>query len=462
MDKRYPLIAAAVAAAVASYHVDAQPTLAQAQSPVASLVIAGSSAAAPGFEIAIEKDLCGGSGATPGSATLAISSVGGSKNFLAYSCATGATFGSIPSGSIITVYYRTEGGSVVGALPLVNNTSIKRLDLSNSTCATSTSTDGTGAQIATCTVTGTTSVVGTSDGWSGAVTADTVQLGITDVEPGQLVGADYPSAYGTYFGTATPAQMGSLTHSRLFDQVFGFLVNTQQGNGLTAGQAINLSEQSAKAILSGYTDWNAIPDALTGSPIGSSSATNNLVLINREQGSGTRTSANIYFLRYGCGSTNAISSSGLGNFSTGDELTQANTTPGAIAYASIDNKLNPANSSKYTNLTLATINGVTPSNLAAATGQYGWWFEATAVIPTGGITVTNSATLANELIGKVEELSYAPAIPDVLAIPGIGATVNSPTTALTNNGGSGTTEIYTNPYTRGGNSCNVASLETPQ
>jgi len=111
MSHKYPLIAAAVAAAFASTYADAVPTLSQAANPAASLVIAGSSAAQSGLFSALEADLCGGS-----ANALVVKSAGGSGNFLALSCALNTAVGGTPgiaAGSIVTVYYRTEGGSVV-------------------------------------------------------------------------------------------------------------------------------------------------------------------------------------------------------------------------------------------------------------------------------------------------------------------------------------------------------------
>jgi hypothetical protein len=433
------MIVAAVATAMASGYANAVvPTLAQANAPTAALVMAGSSAAAAGVGTAIENNLCGGA-----ANTLIASSKGGSGNFLAFSCFTATAITGIPANTLVTIYYRTEGGSVVGALPVVSNKQIKRLNLGDTANCTL------AGNIASCTVTGTTSVTGTTDAWGGAVVADTVQLGVTDVEPGQLTNADFPSNYSAAaFGTATPAQLKLLSTSRLYDQVFGLVVN-KQGQTFTG---VNLSKQSAANILLGnYSDWGNVPDALTGNPVASAPST--IHRINREPGSGTRTATNIFFLGYQCGTLNSIPPvpGETLNFSTGEELTLANNTPGSIAYASIDQILNPANGTKFTNLVLATIDGVAPSNLAAATGRYGFWFEAT-LVPETGVT-GGSLALSNYLQQNLPKLALAPSIPDVLAIPGIGG--NPATTPLTTNGATGTATIYVNPYSRAGNSCSV-------
>jgi ABC-type phosphate transport system substrate-binding protein len=442
MAQKYPMIAAAVAAALTGYANAAPPTVAQAAAAAGTLVIAGSSAAQTAVTNAVENDICGGS-----ANTLVVKSSGGSGNFTALSCQTANAVGSIPSGTIVTIYYRTEGGSVVGALPLVQGHQVKRLDLTQCTAG------------AVCTVNGVTATSGPNDSWTGAVTEDFVQLGITDVEPGQLTGADSPLTSGigtpyatTAFGNATPAQLAALSTVRLFDQVFGLVVNTSGESFST----LNISKQTAANILLGlFTDWSGVPDASssTGAPLSSAAAP--ITHVDREPGSGTRTATNIFFLNYQCGATQPIAATGgeVLNYSTTDELTLANSTKGSIAYTSIDQIQNPANGTKFPNLALFQIDGVTPSNWAAATGSYGFWFEATAVPATTPAVTGNSAQISTFLQGDMPKLARAPASPDILVIPGIGGNVGA--VPFNNNGQTGTAEIYVNPYTRGGGSCNV-------
>jgi ABC-type phosphate transport system substrate-binding protein len=455
MSHKYPLIAAAVAAAFASQIAGAAvPTPAQAAAPAASLVMSGSSAAAPAVANFIENTLCGSS-----ANTLQVSSVGGTKNFLAYACFLPAAITdptgpgpSISSGSLVTIYYRTEGGSVVGAIPVAANHAIKRLNLADTSCG------GTGLT-ATCTITGTTSIAGTGDTWAGAVVAAQTQLGVTDVEPGQLTGGDSPlPPNGNYatsaFGNPNQKQMAALSTFPLLQQVFGLVVNTS-GQSFSA---VNLSRESAANILQGnYTDWSSVPDASTGNSV--SSGSSHITRVDREAGSGTRTSANIYFLGYQCSSTTNITNNAgeTLNFSTGDELTLANSTAGSIAYASIDNIKAPSNGTKYPNLVLASINNVAASNLAAAAGSYDYWFEAT-LVPNAPATSGSSLTLSDFLIANLPDLTSAPQLPDINVIPGASSN-NIPTVAATggpaNNGKTGTLEVFVNPFTRGGNSCNV-------
>ncbi len=458
MTSKYPAIAAAVAAAMAAGYAHAQaPSLATLQanlSTAPSLVIAGSSAAQSSIANAVEVDLCGGA-----SNTTIITSTG-DTNFNVYACDTSVSAGSISAGTLVIIYYRSEGGSVVGALPMITNPStgsqpkIQRIALNDCT---------TGPPI-TCSITGTTSSNGMNDSWTGAVAKDYVQLGVTDVEPRQLVNGDYPTNYSTtLFGTQAynQTQLPTLSTVRAVQQVFGFGVNPGNItlNGANNGQ-INLTNESiANILLLNYSDWSAVPDALTGEPISTASAP--ITRIDREPGSGTRTSTNIYFLNYQCGSTIGITTQ-MGeqlNYATGDELKQANSTPGAIAYASIDNLNEPKNTS-YTNLVLATINGVTPSTLAAAAGEYSFWFEAT-LVPNPTLTSGSSYDLSQYLQSKVPEYGSAPIAADINVIPNIAG--NGPgTVPLTGRSGdigssTWTAEIYLNPYTRNGSSCNVPS-----
>lgn len=447
MNRTYPLVAAAVAVALGSGIAAAAspPSLAAAASTAYSLIIAGSSAAQSSIQNAFEVDACGGA-----ANALSVQS-SGNKNFFAFSCVTANVIGSVPAGTLVTVYYRSEGGSVTGALPLISGASIQRLLLTDPSCTVSSS-----GTIGTCAVTGVTATNGPNDSWTGAVTKAQVQLGVTDVEPAQLTNLDYPKNYSTsVFGTATPAQLAALSVVPAVQQVFGLAVNT---TGMTLntsanGPHINLSAESVANILErNYTNWNSVPDALTGQPVTTNSVA--ITRIDREPGSGTRTQANIYFLHYQCGSTTGINNTTNEqlNYSTGDELTQANTVGGSIAYASIDNIL-PPKASSYSNLVPVYLNGIEPSTLAAATGQYDDWFEATLVTPDYSIPA-DAAAISSWLQTDLPNLSAAPLQADINVIPNVGT--NSATVPLTSNS-NGTITVYINPFTRGGNSCNVPS-----
>jgi hypothetical protein len=424
-------IAAAVAMAIggvpAAYAV--APTLANCQNPTDSLFLAGSSAAQKGFFSAVNTDGLGGNGVTYTSSN---------GNFQAL-CGISSNASLAPIGNAVVIHYRAEGGSVVGALPIVSGKAIKFLDISTATTL--------GGALTT---TGTSATVGTTDGWGGALTTHTVEVGITDVEPAQFAGSNYPSAYSSaVFGTASPAQLAGLTKTALVDQVFGLFVNTSGINGGGTGQAIDLSRETAAAILKGtYTDWSQVPTASGGQV---SSVAKAITVVNREAGSGSRAGASIYFLHTNCaptGSTiNDPNPAGDG-YATGDVLATAGTTTGAITYASIDN-------AGKANLTTVSLNGVAPSNLAATAGTYDWWYEAQLI--KGTITSTGGAAIYSFLTTELAAVSTAAHFASILAIPGVAGNVKhvpvvaSPPPA----GTTGTTTIYVNPFTRSNNSCNV-------
>jgi hypothetical protein len=440
-------VAAAVAAVLAAGSaVASQPSPASAAAPAVSLFIAGSSAAKNAVLGALETGICGGS--------FSLFSSTGNTNFLAVSCTPAAITG-VPSANgsnVFTIWYRTEGGSVVGALPLVSGSTINQLSLAGAA--------GSGGSY-TVAVGGSSAVNGIDDSFTGGVFKAPVQMGITDVEPGALVGNNYPSAYRTAtYGHATPAQLALLTATTIFDQVFGIFVNTNSapsqftaaenaGHG-TATASLNLPAEAIANVLQGTSsDWSRVPDT-TGTAV--TAASQPIVIVNREQGSGSRTSTDIFFTGDHCapGSTPILeSTAGTADFfSTGNVLATANTIPGAITYASIDNA-----GTSFPNLTLVAVNGVAPTNLNAATGEYGDWFEATAVTgPNFASLSADQQGLINNLTTRFQTEATAPGGTQVLAIPGNSTNVASlpvTGTASVNNGKT----IYINAFTRSGGSC---------
>jgi hypothetical protein len=421
-------------------------TAAQAQTPATPtqcaaafnfLYVAGSSAAQPAFASALANDLFDSNGETT------ISAGGGNGNFKAYcGFAKAGNGASVPTGSVVTLYYRAEGGSVTGALPIASGKTINQLNLQTAAC-----------QVAAPTVNGTSATVGTVDGWTGCVTEHAVEMGVTDVDPPQFTksSGNYPTAYSTtVFGSANLQSFTFTGQSRLFDQVFGLYVNTQTINGATTtGATVNLSREAGAAIFAGnYTDWSEIASASGGAV---SSVAAPITVISREAGSGTRTGASIYFLGSNCAKaalTYVDNFPTYDGYATGDVLTYASTTPGAVTYASIDNS--------KTGLTIAQLSGVTPSNLAGATGQYDWWFEAytqraASIASTGGLALYNWLKG-----GELANLATAPQKPDIIAIPNLGTngpgSTNIQIVPLLS---AGATPVYLNPYTRGTGNCNI-------
>jgi hypothetical protein len=436
-------VAAAVAAVLAAGSaVATQPTPASAAAPNVGLYIAGSSAAKNAVLSALESGICGGSFSSFSST--------GDTNFFAVSCTPAASTG-LPSANgsnIFTIWYRDEGGSVVGALPLVSGSLINQLSLAGASGS---------AGVYTVAVAGSSASNGIDDSFASGVVKEPVQFGITDVEPSALVGDNYPSAYkSSVYGKASPTQLAGLSATTLFDQVFGIFVNTNSsafttaekaGQGTAAG-TLNLPAETITNILQGNsTNWNNVPDT-TGAAVTAASLP--IVITNREQGSGSRTATSIFFTDDECNknaTSIAESTGGTADFfSTGNVLAAANGIPGSITYASIDN----AGSTSFPNLTLVQVNGVTPSQLAAASGEYADWFEATGVTgPNFSSLTADQQGLIADLITSFQTEATAPNTPDILAIPG-----NSTNNASLPVTGTLANKIYINPFTRSGVSCN--------
>jgi hypothetical protein len=441
-------VAAAVASVLASGAAMAgQPTPAQAASPSVGLYVAGSSAAKNAVLSALEtgSSFCGGS--------YSLFSSTGDGNFFAVSCTPAASTG-LPSANgtnVFTIWYRDEGGSVVGALPLVSGSQINQLSLAGAS--------GSGGSY-TVAVGGSSGTNGIDDSFTGGVSKEPVQMGITDVEPGALNGQNYPSAYrSSVYGHATSIQLAGLTQATIFDQVFGVFVNTnstafstaeKSGQG-TATASLDLSRQTIGAILQGNQgNWNDVPDT-SGNAVTSASLP--ITIVNREQGSGSRTATDIFFTGDHCTTPLqtpiAESTGGTADyFSTGNVLAAANTIPGAITYASIDN----AGSSSFPNLTLVAVDNVQPTNLNAAAGTYGDWFEATVTTGSSyGSLSADQQGLIQGLIAAFQTEATLPGAADILANPNY----NTPSYPISGTGVTITGHtVYVNPFSRIGNSCN--------
>jgi hypothetical protein len=433
MDNR--ILASAIALALGT------ATAAHAQTcaaPNDALYVAGSSAAKPAFQVALQSDLF-----TAGSEVSYSSSNGDFEAF----CGTAASGNGagIPAGDIVTVYYRAEGGSVVGALPIVSGNAVNMLDLS-----------GPGCNTAIPATTGTSAANGTTDSWGGCVTTHGVELGVTDLEPSVFYSnaktQNYPTAYSpAVFGSASQNQLVSLAANSkpLFQQVFGIFVNP----GTTISTPINLSRETVGNILNGtIKNWSAVPTA-TGA---ASSTPLAIALKNREAGSGTRTGATLYFLGEECttsgGSLLRVTSNDA--YATSDVLKNAASVPGAITYATIDNN------GKQSNLAMVQLSGVIPTNLNAASGQYDYWYEATGLLgntsgTSGGITTPGGSGLASWLTGgELQNLASAPHAADINVIPTAGTNTSVTATVPLVSSTVGGKTIYVNPFTRQGNSCN--------
>ena len=438
-------IAAAIVAVLgagASVNALAVPTQAQAAASTNVLYISGSSAAKNAILGAIENDLCGGA------ANALIASSTGNTNFFAVSCTPASTTGvtNANGSNVFTVYYRAEGGSVVGALPLVSGKAIAQLDLTQAGTLV-----GNALSIP---VGGSSAANGTTDTFTG-VTKHQTGLGVTDVEPGALIGDNYPTSYSTTaYGTASPSQLSGLTSFAVFQQSFGIFVNP---TNFATPTAVCLSSSDVAGLLSGsITDWHKVEDCATHLPV--AAATLPAVLVNREPGSGSRAATSIIWLNDECDPnfTGVIEDQATDYFSTGDVLTATTTTSGGFTYASIDQSKAP--------LIQASIDGVAPSNLAAAQGIYRFWVESSLVEPNYFASLPAvSQSLATFFVTDLQNGNTAPHSAQITLIPGSGtnttaalpasSTANTCTNAACSVKTS--TAIYVNPFTKLGANCNV-------
>ena len=459
------LVAAAVSAVLGTAVAQAdQPTLATVQAALtaktaAQFFISGSSAAKNGVRAFVQSQLCGNG--TTGTLTTFLSSAPVSNpDFNAWACT--ATAGP-NSGAINVIYYRAEGGSVVGVYPIINNVSVFQLDLTaaNTTCAPSTTTAGT----YNCPVSGSSLAQGPSDSWGPVgVFKSTSDYGISDLEPDAFVGNNSPYAaappagyvLNTFGPARTQAQLKAISHTTIFQQTFGVVVNTSL-------PVSSLSKSAIANVLAGnYVDWSSVPAFGAASPgSGVTSGSTPIFVCNREVGSGTRTASAIYFLGDHCvGGAPSVSEGGNDNYATSDELVcvsnngsanGAATGSLAIGYASVDNASKVGAGTSAPNAKFISIDGVAQTNYNSATGQSDFAFEATAQA-----NAASGHAGANNYVAffqpRLQAIGTAPQSAQVNAIPGQPAG-NSAQLPLQASGA-----IFTTDFDRGGqagNSCNA-------
>jgi hypothetical protein len=474
--RKISLAVVAVAAALGAGLAQADtPTLAQVQAvlPTAEggngagkeFWFAGSSAAKNGIKAFITSTFCGGT-----LSAWTSSGTGSVPDFNAWACT--ATAGPT-AGSLTIWYYRAEGGSVVGVYPVISNTAIKYLDL---TVANTTCPNVAGGGL--CIVAGTSSTNGPNDTWgpagvSGSTKASSApnrapDLGISDAEPDAFVGANSPyvaappAGYtaGTFGPAQTQAALKAMTHTTIFQQTFGIVVN----NSITQ---TTLGRNVVANILQGsYINWNSTPDIASATPGAAIKAASTPIFVcNREVGSGTRTVTDIFFNGDHCVPGAPAISEGASatvhdNYSTGELLTcvqnngSTNGAPAgsvAIGYAGVDNNT----AAKLGGLAhfVSLDSGPIPTNYTTAIGATEFAFEATANTNTAS-TNPNAAAIIAAVIPLLQAVGTAPQSLQINAIPAqpAGNTAVLPLQTV------GTTPIYTTDFYRGGglgNSCSV-------
>lgn len=437
-------IAAAVAAALSgSAAFAAGPTLAEITAvPQANTInIMGSSAIKNAVLASLQTTFCGGTFTN-------ITSSGNNTNFLGVSCTPAS--GQATNAGVYNVFVRYEGGSVTGYLPIVNAVGVSEIS---------------GPSLTTLTpaINGSSAGNGTDDSFQitgGSFTKVQPDLGIGDVEAAALINFNYPTPYvTTVWGPVNNGGLFALKTKPLVDEVYALFVN--ESGGSFTENPLNLNLQTVQNILlHKVSNWSQVLDVNGAAVVSAPVAIN---IVNREQGSGSRAATDILLAGDGCSSA-SVSGSTIFNktgaaqyFSTGDVLTAANSVPGAITYATIDN----IGAKQGPNLSVVSLNGVAPSNLAAAQGNYPFWVEANFV-NNAGTTGADSAAI-NNIVTALEAQGTTAALADINVIPLISAANGSGTLNSTvhlnpvGNGvvptGGGTATVYINPYTRNGHTC---------
>jgi hypothetical protein len=438
MNRKVTLAAAIGAVLGTGAAYAAQPTLAQIEASTNNIFIAGSSAAKNAILGALVTNVCGGA------ANAFQFNSSGNGNFFAVSCVPVAAANAANPTAVYNMFYRDEGGSVVGMLPIVNSKSINQLSLVAGTIG------GCAASPCNIPVTGTSSTNGVTDtfGPAGTVAPAPVDIGVADVEPAALTGNNYPTPYSTtVWGPVNNAGLVGLSGTQLFGEVYALFVN--ENSAAFIENPLNLSVQTTQQILTHkIKNWSLVTDTAGNTVTNASLA---IQIVNREKGSGSRTATDLLLAGDACSTAGGVLFDTAGAtdfFSTGDVLTAAAAIPGSITYATIDQT--------KTNMVMVNLDGVTPSNLAAATGQYPFWVEATYVQNPAS---TADAGVMAFIEGALQTEATAPHVADVLAIPGVPAAGPNVAHSVLSNSASavpalGPATIFTNPFTRGGVTCN--------
>jgi hypothetical protein len=331
------------------------------------------------------------------------------QDFRAYSCTLNAA--GLPAsiaGRTAVVYYRSEGGSVYGVGPLAKNVQVKRL-LLNSSC-----TRATPPAFGSCSVTGYNL---TTDGVaSGNLTNSVVDLGVSDVEPTRFVGENWPAAGTSVLGSQpNNTQFGTVSSQTATGTVFGILVNASV-------QVDDLSRQDINSIFTGqYGTWDQV--AAVNNTV---DASGEITVCRREPGSGTQTSASIYFNGQGCPAGYPFVAAPAGPL-FGNPVIEAGTS--TTMNTCVANNTNAIGIQTYvatapTGTKWVTINGKLPGKVAAALGDYDFWFESTFNKDEVIAAKPLENALADFLISRARNAATIPANDSVFALYNGGA--NSP------------------------------------
>ena len=437
-------VAAALACSAPAFALDLTNTI----NSTVQLTASGASASRDAFLVMMANTVC-----QAGTFDMYRASPTVGQDFRAYSCriVNDATAFGAAANQTATVFYRSEGGSAFGAVPVATGVQVLRLNVDTSCTATATlSVPGVPVAVAVhdCALPALDYQLATDTSASADqnLVKRSVDLSVSDLEPKFFAGANYPSS-GVFAGVPAGSRQGLLNALNPaaqvgFGQVFGVLVNNvatgAAGNGSAAATASPfngqtnpvLSREAITGIFNGtYRNWNQVP-TVTGGRVSASSLT--IRVCRREPGSGTQVSANQYFL----GTTQCAPPTPLGSFVT-DNGDADDITNGATAYIADTNGviergtggdlnacvgglaggigISVANAAPA-NTTFVAINNSVPSRNSAAVGQYDYWYEQTFTIrPSLG--AGQVADLAQGLINESKNSASAPNVASVISLP---------------------------------------------
>jgi hypothetical protein len=457
---KYPMIAAAVVAALGgvssdAYALDVTGTI-NARSQV---VAAGASAARDSFATLLTNTVC-----EAGSLTIYRAFPTALTDFRAYSCTITAggtvatVFGTAAQGAdrSLTVYYRSEGGSAWGPVSIATNRAIHSLVVDTRCVAAGSLTIGAvSVPLQNCSVTAYSLA---TDTVTTGLTKRSTQLGVSDEEPDMYVDTNYPGISSNAFPAFSPAVQSSLVQlnrTAAFAQVFGVLLSD---SGPTAG-ITSLTPGEVAGIYSGnITDWSQTINRATGdaNPAGA------VTVVRRENGSGTQVAGAHQFLS----TLNCTPNGALAFVTDGGDVDGAactvgdpdggNNTDGVLERGTTSDleaciRFNPGavgpnvfKGTPPTGTHYAQINGVAPNKFAAARGEYPYWYELT--FQNGpGVTGTHADARAG-LVNLSRRVAFTPNTDSAVALPNVFNPKVIPVV---------TTGVPTLLFTKNGNSCQL-------
>jgi ABC-type phosphate transport system substrate-binding protein len=233
-----------------------------------------------------------------------------------------------------------------------------------------------------------------------------------------------------------------MTHTTIFQQVFGFVVSSNLG-------FTDLPKDQIAAIFDGsVSDWSQV--TLANNTAAGAGA---IVVCHREVGSGTRAVTDLFLNNQGCGATpGSISATdtGLNNLQTAAELDCVNGAGGnAIGYVSADNFSKLGAGQTFPNVKSVTVSGATASRTTGGAGAYDFVYEAS--LNRNASLSADATTLLTSMQPALQNVNTTSTGAQILAIPGQPAANRALTPLQAGTGG----QLTSNFIRQGGagNSC---------